>query len=386
MMPSLPHLDALLVEARARTQLCDFGDPWFCEPLGILLDSMEREAQLNEAGVAAQSERLITGLVNRLKIEDFCKRHPEVAEEPVNVGAVIVGLGRSGSTMLQRLLAEAEGAAAIRWWETLSPVPFPDEPPGDPSARIDLAVQVVDGILAANPGLLAIHPFDARAADEEVMLLEQSFVSSAPESYMHVPSYGTWLEGTDHTPAYLELRRILQMLTWQQPARRAKKWILKTPHHLTALDTVAKVFPEAKIVMPHRDPVKTVVSWCSLVQSLSAPNTDTLDPMWIGDHWSRRLARNLDRFMKLRDELGLDRFVDVDYARLTRDPEMTALEVLRAIGLQPTTIDEQRIRDWSVNNARAARGAHVYTPADFGLSEAKLEMLFDSYRRRFKAA
>ena len=385
-MPSLPHLDALLAEARARTGLDDFGDSWFREPLGILLESMEREAQLNEAGVAAQSERLITGLVNRLKIEDFCKRHPEVAEEPVNVGAVIVGLGRSGSTMLQRLLAEAEGAAAIRWWETLSPVPFPDEPPGDPSARINLAVQVVDGILAANPGLLAIHPFDARAADEEVMLLEQSFVSSAPESYMHVPSYGAWLEGTDQSPAYLELRRILQMLTWQQPVRRTKKWILKTPHHLTALDTVAMVFPEAKIVMPHRDPVNTVVSWCSLVQSLSAPNTDTLDPIWIGDHWSRRLARNLDRFMKLRDALGPDRFVDVDYARLTREPVATALEVLCAIGLQTTAVDEQRIRDWSVGNARAARGAHVYTPADFGLSEAKLEMLFDSYRRRFTAA
>ncbi|MBY0510396.1 MAG: sulfotransferase [Rhodospirillaceae bacterium] len=384
-MTSLPSLEALLAEARKRTGLSDFGDPWFREPLRILLDSMAREAQLNAMGARIQSERLITGLVNRLKIEDFLKRHPAIADEPVNVGAVIVGLGRSGSTMLQRLLAEAEGAAAIRWWETLSPVPFPDEKPGDPSARIALAVQVVDGIIAADPGILAIHPFDALAADEEVMLLEQSFVSSAPESYMHVPSYGAWLEKADQTPAYLELRRVLQMLTWQQPARRTKKWILKTPHHLTALDTVAKVFPEAKIVMPHRDPVKTVVSWCSLVQSLSKPNTDTLDPRRIGDHWSRRLARNLQRFMAVRADLGAARFVDVGYAALTRDPVGTALDVLRAIGLAPTAEDERRIRAWSGKNAREGRGAHVYAPADFGLNEARLETLFADYRRRFTA-
>lgn len=382
-MTVLPTLDALLADARQRAGLDDFGDPWFREPLGVLLESMKREAQLSAAGAIEQTERLMTGLVNRLKIEDFCKHHPEIAREPVNVGAVIVGLGRSGSTMLQRLLAEAEGTTAIRWWETLSPVPFPDEPPGDPSARIDLAVRVVDGILAANPGLLAIHPFDARAADEEVMLLEQAFVSSAPESYMNVPTYGAWLERADQSPAYLELRRILQMLTFQQPARRAKKWILKTPHHLTALETVAKVFPEAKIVMPHRDPVKTVVSWCSLVKSLSAPNTDTLDPKWIGDHWSRRLARNLDRFMEVRAALGEGRFVDVDYAALTRDPVAAALDVLRAIGIAPTSVDENRIRAWSVENAREGRGAHRYAPEDFGLSTARLENLFADYRRRF---
>lgn len=384
-MTALPSLDALLAEVRKRTGLSDFGDPWFREPLGILLESMAREAQLNAAGVQIQSERLITGLVNRLKIEDFLKCHPEIADEPVNVGAVIVGLGRSGSTMLQRLLAEAEGAAAIRWWETLSPVPFPDEKPGDPSARIALGVQVVESIIAADPGILAIHPFDALAADEEVMLLEQSFVSSAPESYMHVPTYGAWLEGTDQSRAYLELRRVLQMLTWQQPARRTKKWILKTPHHLTALDAVAKVFPEAKIVMPHRDPVKTVASWCSLVQSLSKPNSDALDPLRIGDHWSRRLARNLQRFMTVRDSLGASRFVDVNYAALTRDPVGTALEVLHAIGITRTAEDERRIQAWTQKNAREGRGAHVYAPADFGLNETKLETLFADYRARFTA-
>jgi len=216
-----------------------------------------------------------------------------------------------------------------------------------------------------------------------VMLLEQAFVSSAPESYMHVPSYGAWLEGTDQSPAYLELRRILQMLTWQQPARRAKKWILKTPHHLTALDTVAQVFPEAKIVMPHRDPLKTVVSWCSLVQTLSAPSSDAIDPKRIGDHWSRRLARNLDRFMKVRDALGAARFVDVNYAALTRAPVSVAMDVLRQIGLSPTADDERRIQAWTVANARDVRSAHHYAPEDFGLSKGQLETLFADYRARF---
>lgn len=383
MSAGLPPLAELKAEACRRTGLHDFGDPWFEEPLSVLLASIAGEAELNALGVQIQGERLLTGLCNRLRIRDCINRNPEVHAMPVEVGAVIVGLGRSGSTLLQRLLAEAEGATAIQWWESLTPVPLADEIPGQPVERRERARSAVEQMLAASPGLLAIHPLDAFAADEEVMLLEQSFVSSAPESFMQVPSYARWLAGADQTPAYRELHEVLQLLTWQDRSRIGRKWILKTPHHLTALSTVAAVFPEARVVMPHRDPVSTVVSWCSLVATLSAPNSDRLDLHRIGTHWSARIQRNLDSFMATREQLGESRFVDVSYQSLTRDYPGVALEVLAALGIRVGPDDRRRLQDWSARNARSQRSPHHYAAADFGLDEDRLRTDFRAYRERF---
>jgi LPS sulfotransferase NodH len=376
-------LAVLMAEARRRTGLSRFGDAWFLEPLEVLLASMRDEAELNDMGRAIYGERLITGLVNRLRIRAFVDRNREIADVPVHVAAVIVGLGRSGSTLLHRLMAEAEATTAVQWWETLNPVPLANEAPEFPEERRAMARGAVDAMLAASPDLLAIHPLDPFAADEEVMLLEQSFVSSAPESFMHVPSYARWLATADQTPAYRELREVLQLLAWQSRERAGKRWILKSPHHLTALDTIVSVFPNAKIVMPHRDPVATVVSWCSLVASLSTPNTDRLDLKRIGTHWSDRIRNNLGRFMQARDSYDPARFVDIDYDRLVSQPVATAIAALEAIGVACTSEDRQRLARWMELHARSGRPAHRYGAGDFGLDEAKLREDFDDYRGRF---
>ncbi|MBK7730889.1 MAG: sulfotransferase [Gammaproteobacteria bacterium] len=374
--------ELLISEARRRTGLDDFGDPWFREPLEVLLRSMREEAALNATGRQIQGERILTGLVNRLRIRDFVNRNPGIRDEPVDVGCVIVGLGRSGSTLLQRLLAAAEGATAVYWWETLNPVPLPGEIPGQAEQRREIARAAVAAMLEAAPDLLSIHPMDAFAADEEVMLLEQSFVSSAPESFMNVPSYARWMEQADQGPAYRELREVLQALTLQDSSRRQKKWILKTPQHLSALPALTEVFPEASIVMPHRDPVQTVVSWCSLVDTLSAPNTDRLDRRCIGAHWSRRLARNLADFMATRDRLGERRFIDIRYAELRSDPVAVGMRVLAVIGLAADSANQARLAAWMAANSRDTRPMHVYAADEFGLSEAELREQFVAYRAR----
>ncbi|HQR04492.1 MAG: sulfotransferase [Proteobacteria bacterium] len=382
-MSTTLETDALLDTACRRTGFADFGDPWFLEPLQVLLRSITGEAALNDTGRTIYGERLLGGLVNRLRIRDFIKAHPEVHEQPVRVGAVIVGLGRSGSTLLQRLLAEPRRCTAIQWWESNLPVPLPGEVRGQPTERRALGRQAVDAMIAAAPDLLSMHPMDPFAADEEVMLLEQSFVSSAAETFLNVPGYGAWLERTDQRPAYRELREVLQLLTWQVPERARQHWILKTPHHLTALGAVVDTFPEAKIVMPHRDPVKTVVSWCSLVAALSAPNTDHLDLHRIGRYWSQRLKRNLDGFMAARDRLGPDHFVDVSYTDLTRDPVGTTEHILAAIGLPCDAQDHDDLRAWMARNGRESRAAHQYAAAEFGLDEEELARMFAQYRNRY---
>jgi hypothetical protein len=143
-------IEALTAEARRRTGLWNYGDTWFLEPLAVLLASMRDEAELNDMGRAIYGERLITGLVNRLRIRAFLDRHPEVADVPVNVAAVIVGLGRSGSTLLHRLMAEAEEATAVQWWETLNPVPLDGEVAGRPEERRAIAREAVEAMLAAD--------------------------------------------------------------------------------------------------------------------------------------------------------------------------------------------------------------------------------------------
>ena len=149
--------ELLISEARRRTGLDDFGDPWFREPLEVLLRSMREEAALNATGRQIQGERILTGLVNRLCIRDFVNRNPGIRDEPVDVGCVIVGLGRSGSTLLQRLLAAAEGATAVYWWETLNPVPLPGEVPGQAEQRREIARAAVAAMLEAAPDLLSIQ-------------------------------------------------------------------------------------------------------------------------------------------------------------------------------------------------------------------------------------
>lgn len=376
-------IEALTAEARRRTGLWNYGDTWFLEPLAVLLASMRDEAELNDMGRAIYGERLITGLVNRLRIRAFLDRHPEVADVPVNVAAVIVGLGRSGSTLLHRLMAEAEEATAVQWWETLNPVPLDGEVAGRPEERRAIAREAVEAMLAASPDLLSIHPLDPFAADEEVMLLEQSFVSSAPESFMHVPAYAKWLQAADQTQAYRELRETLQLLAWQSSDRAGKSWILKSPHHLTALDAIISVFPDAKIVMPHRDPVATVVSWCSLVAALSAPNSDRIDLDRIGAHWSRRIRDNLERFIRARDYHEAARFVDISYDSLASAPVATAVAALEAVGVEISHETTERLARWMRVNDRSQRPAHRYGAADFGLDEANLRVAFDDYRRRF---
>jgi len=384
-MPTNPALDLSVLrrEACRRTGLSEFGERWFEQPLQMLLDALNREAQLSAAGHGIHSERIIALLSTRLRIRAALVANPQILELPVSVAGVIVGLPRSGSTLLHRMLSAASTTNCIYWWETLNPVPLPGETPGEPSARKEAARAAVDHMLTAMPALGSIHPMDPLAPDEEVMLLDLSFISSTPESIAHVPSYGRWLEACDQTPAYQELRQILQLLTWQDPARSQRRWILKTPHHLTGLRPLLETFPGSRIIMTHRDPVATTPSWCSLVATLSAPATEHLDPARIGRHWSARLARSLNAFIAARRELGEQHFIDVRYEALTHDAVAESQRVLGELGL-PSSADELvRLQGALQRNARERRAPHRYTAAEFGLSDEAITSGFCEYRSTF---
>lgn len=375
--------DDLLAEARRRAGLADFGDPWFLEPLGVMLEALDREAQLSEAGVAAHRERIVTGLVNRLRAIDALHRHPEIADEAVDVAAIIVGLPRTGSTLFHRLLTTAPGLTAVRFWEAQNYAPFPDEVRGSPDARRQWAADLIAAMLSVTPDLLSIHPYQVDGADEEIMILDQFFVGTQPEAYAYIPTYSAWLDRADLTPAYRDLRTVLGFLQWQDSARRGRRWVLKTPGHLAALDAAMAVFPAARFVMTHRDPVDTVPSYCSMVAALHGAGTDRLDRVTVGRFTARRWAALLERFTRVREACGDARFIDVAYRDVQRAPLAEWRRVLAALGEPVDAASEAIAAEWLRHNGREQRAPHRYTLEEFGLDRAGLAELFAAYRTRF---
>ena len=206
-------IDSLLAEARRKSGLTDFGDEAFLEPLQVLTESLEKEAQLNAVGRFIQHDRLVNILVSRLRIQEYFNRYPEIADEEIKNTIAIVGFARTGTTMLQRCLAADRRFYAPLWYEVRYPAPLPGwDFDGTPDTRIAAAKAEVAAILEAQPELAAIHPWDATAADEEIMLLEHAFYSTMPEVWCHVPTFQRWQETHDNTPGYVYLKQVLQFL------------------------------------------------------------------------------------------------------------------------------------------------------------------------------
>ncbi|MGR4892558.1 sulfotransferase family protein [Sphingopyxis sp. LARHCG72] len=383
MVKQVPDRATLVARACADTGLSDFGDTWFFANIDALIPALNSEARLSEAGVGSASAMIVNGLVNRLRHVELVKRHPEILDETVEVAAVAVGLPRTGSTMLHRMLASAPGMTGTRWFETQNYSPMPGEGRGETHQRRETAKGFLDYMLATIPDLMSIHPMSIDQPDEELIILGQLYSSTMIEGTYHVPGYARWLTENDRVQCYRDLGQILQSLQWQDPSRAGAKWVLKTPGHLLALDAVIEVFPEAKIVMTHRDPVATVPSYCSMEHSLYQMVSDRVDPASVAAFWVPRLAELLDRFMAVRGQVAGQNFIDVRYADLLGDPIGEGTRVLEAAGIAVTDAVRAGMAEWIEANKREDRAPHKYALEDFGLVRSDVEQRFAAYRAAF---
>ncbi len=383
MVKQVPDRATLVARACADTGLSDFGDTWFFANIDALIPALNSEAQLSEAGVGSASAMIVNGLVNRLRHVELVKRHPEILDETVEVAAVVVGLPRTGSTMLHRMLASAPGMTGTRWFETQNYSPMPGEGRGETHQRRETAKGFLDYMLATIPDLMSIHPMSIDQPDEELIILGQLYSSTMIEGTYHVPGYARWLTENDRVQCYRDLGQILQSLQWQDPSRAGAKWVLKTPGHLLALDAVIEVFPEAKIVMTHRDPVATVPSYCSMEHSLYQMVSDRVDPASVAAFWVPRLAELLDRFMAVRGQVAGQNFIDVRYADLLGDPIGEGTRVLEAAGIAVTDAVRAGMAEWIEANKREDRAPHKYALEDFSLVRSDVEQRFAAYRAAF---
>jgi hypothetical protein len=366
---------ALLDAAREKTGLTDYGDEWFTEPLRVLVDALNDEARLSELGHALTERRLTALLGDRLRLRALQHERPEIRDEDVTIAAEICGLPRTGSTLLHRLLAASPAVTSTLSWETSYPLPFPGEGP-DAAERKHRARERAKLFLDMSPDFADIHTIEWDGPEEDVILLDRTFVSMSFDSFYAIPSYGAWLRGTDQTPAYRELREWLQVLQWQDPLRHGQPWVLKSPHHLTAAATVLDAFPGCRIVMTHRSPVDAVPSYASMVASIAAQYSDHVDRAALGRYWSERFAATLRGLAEVRAARP-ERFVDVRYEEVVADPVGQACRVLGELGLPADTAALESYLDR--NRTQRHGGGHAYTPADFGLSGDGLARDFAFY-------
>lgn len=374
--------ETLLQQARDRAGLDDFGDLWFLEPMDRYLESSNGEGRLTPAGRDSTTEVIVKGLVSRLRMVDDIKRHPEILDEQVEVAGIILGLPRTGSTIFQRLLASAPGMTGLRWYEAQNFAPFPGEERGNPVERRAYAQAMIDGWLQLAPELASIHPLDPDAPDEEILVLGQMFVSTMVEGMNFVPGFTRWLNGYDQSRGHEDLKTILQYLQWQDPARRGAKWILKSPSNLPYAELAANAFPDALLIMTHRDPLQTVPSYVSMQAALYKLSATVSDSN-VGAFWLSRLTEWMQMFEAARARIGEHRFIDIDYREVGRDPMAQAQRVLSRIGIAIDDRLEAALTEFLAGNGREQRPMHDYAPERFGLDEEAIKRAFAGYRERY---
>ncbi|MBP6104938.1 MAG: sulfotransferase [Steroidobacteraceae bacterium] len=378
-------LDALLSEARVRAGgLTDFGDARFRPAAGALLAAMNSEGGLSQAGVYIWRKRVIEMLRNRLVMEDYYRRHPEIEQEEIGGPIVIVGLPRTGTTLLQRVLGCDRRFYPMLTWESRYPTPMVEPGTAGADPRIAVVKAETDAMLKANPTLLAIHPLSATEPDEEGMLMEHSFQSFF-DAYVDIPSYTEWMWNHDQTMAYEYLQRMLRFIQWQKRKRgiEAGDWVLKTPHHLRQMDVLFKVFPGTRVIQTHRDPLQTIPSIASFTFNLWKVYMEQPDPMRAGRQWSAIFARGVRESMRFRDSSSPARFCDVWFADTLAKP----LEVVRSIydylGISFPADTQTSMQAYLEANRREKRPLHEYALGHYGLSEEQIRQDFAVYRERY---
>jgi hypothetical protein len=374
----------LLNAARRRTALDDFGGDAFHEPLRRLIDSIENDARLSFVGRLVAREDLIRLLINRLKLQRDRTRHPEIGSEQIRRPIFIMGLPRTGSTLLHGLLAQDSANRVPLNWETMHPSPPPQRATYEANPQADLAERQIKWFHRLAPDFRKIHPVGARLPEECVIILSHSLLSFEFSTSFYVPAFQNWLDAQDLTPAYRFHYGFLQQLQWHCPAER---WVLKAPSHLPGLAALGAVYPDACVVMTHRDPLAVVPSVASLHVVLRQTFSDAVNPLSVGPEVSAMLAGDIERGLQARDggRLPANQFVDVWYADILRDPIATVRKIYAAFDLPPLKATaERRMRHYLAENPQDKHGTHTYSLATFGLDEGTERQRYRDYCARFE--
>ena len=373
-----PLLAVDLIEiAKRRCGLDDFGGGDFFEAISRLLESCHRESRLNLIGRIALRSDLLRTLCSRLLMDEDRQIYPGIARQEIREPLFIVGLPRSGTTLLHTLLAADPEHRVPLTWEVMTPSP----PTGDhEQRRIQRAIQSCNYLNWLAPTFRHVHAVGAELPQECVGLMTPSFMSDQFDTMYYVPSYRAWFFRQDLLPAYEYHRRFLQHLQFRRSARR---WVLKAPTHMSALPTLLSVYPDALFVQTHRQPLEAMASVSSLITILRRVFSDAVDPLVVCRDAVQYWSQTLDTFLQERDRLPHKRICDLDFLEIRRDPIAAVRRIYKHFGwlLSPET--EQRMRVVLARQSREQYGNHRYDLSQFGFDPAEGARAFAAYCEQF---
>lgn len=363
----------LMDAAKQQTGLADFGPDTFREGLEILVNALESEANLNAQGDAVLRERVVGHLVQRLQVEDWYRRYPEIEEVPLVAPLIGISLPRTGSTALSCLLAQDPNARSLGRAEAARPCPPPAvQSDGDQQAAVQ-ATRRPAGLKAHVP-----TGEDAPAECQDLMALD--FRSHIFQAFAQVPSYSAWLLDADLTSTYLYERRMLKLLQWRRPSQ---PWRLKCPTHLIYLEHLDRAFPDARFVMTHRAPSDVIPSVIDVYCDIAGKFTDSLDAQYLAELNLRHWSEGMRRALAFRDANNhASRFYDIGFSAMNDDPIAQVRGLYRWLGEPVSDAFEAGMARWWRHNAETRESAQKGDAAPYAIDEGRMRPLFADYTRR----
>jgi hypothetical protein len=375
--------DWLLDRAIKKAGSADFGDDDFRQGLRRFLASLQSEANLTLFGRVLAQRCVMENLVNRLRVVDWRKRHPRVAKEEIVAPLFIVGLPRTGTTILHALLEQDPSNRSPLFWEVHYPVPPATPQTWNSDPRIAQEQKNLDRFFELVPGFDAMHPMGALVPQECVAIFTHCFMSEQLQMQFDVPSYQAWLDEQEMRPTYAFHKQFLQHL--QSGGVCGDRWLLKSPAHLHLLDTLLETYPDARIIHTHRDPVRVCASVASLTVTLRGASSDAIDPPSIGrqqlDWWAKLVQQSLEQRMRLSDRS--EQFFDLKMSELVADPLDVVRRLYAHFDYRLTAETEAKMEAFMRNNPRDKHGSHSYAPEVFGIDPAHDRERFRPYIDHF---
>jgi hypothetical protein len=377
-------IEAVLAAAVERSGLDDFGPDDFRDRLGIWLSVVDDDPDRTGIGRMIHFNDCVRYSVARLRIRDLLEKHPEIRELEIKRPIIVVGLPRSGTTHLVNLIASDQRLRSMPLWEGQEPVPDATEKlaPGgvDPRwSRCDAGWQQMK---SNSPLLAAMHPMEPDHIHEELELLLPDFTSYNLEWVARCPKWRDYYLAHDQTPHYQgALLDGLKILQWYKPRER---WVLKCPQHLEQLGPLMTTFPDATIVVTHRDPVSVIQSAATMLSYGSRMTYRTPNPEWYLEYWHDRVRRLLESSVQDRHRLPTDRTIDVLFHEFMADDMATIEQIYELAELPLTNEARQQIDAYRTAHPRGKDGQVVYDlRADFGTTPEELRGAFDFYFDKF---
>ncbi|MCP4904692.1 MAG: sulfotransferase [bacterium] len=376
--------EALLSEARGRTGLSDFGDDRFREPFQIFVDSVRDEAKLHTVGALLIRDDLLNSLSARLQITETRKKHPEIRDEVVERPIFITGLPRTGTSITHELLAADPRHRAPLHWEVRNPCPPPERATYGTDERIARADRQIRLWCEIVPEYDMMHELGGEIPVEDVQVMAHSFVSDEWMGRHVVPSYAAWYAECDRVPGFEFHKQMLQNLQWKCPGER---WVLKSPSHMSQLDALLAVYPDARIVFTHRDPLRVLPSVVSILYSTAFVRSDEVDADVMAGWFTGETCKALlDGMTALRESgtLPAHQCFDLHYAELLRDPIAALGNLYDHFEIDYPDSSRRAQQSYIDNKPKARHGAHKYNFADTGLDLDEERERFSDYYARYE--